>query len=454
MNFVAIFALLTNLISGFPYTSALANSNLQAFQILEESPNGTEINGVSEYLRNAVGGNSQLTYQLLDSHEMLIRLLKIETHTGRLFVDGRIDREVLCPQSSGISFTNPDVDVSCIKQVNILATIQLDINREVSVQTIPIKLAIQDINDNVPSWNSVGKQLDGLPMLEANILEQSSGNKILVPSAYDPDSGRNGEISYSLESYNNPLSGKSLEHNEELVPFSISGPLNGMLQLTPFQTIDYEKQSVYDLLLIASDAGEPPNVGIAHLRVNVIDVNDEAPVFTQQVFTPPGGHGISERTHPGKVILNVTAIDGDASERNSRLTYSMVPSSNRLISEIFSVHPDGRIILRHWLDYETLEPTHMASSPTALHEAPPSKGKQFAFFVKSTDSAPPPYEKTGTALVVIPIIDENDERPIISSRFLGSPDLIKQGEAGKLISLISIRSKEISYSSSVFLAEN
>ncbi|KAL5111253.1 Protocadherin-11 X-linked [Taenia crassiceps] len=400
------------------------------FQIIEESSNGTEIGGVSEYLHNAIGVDPQATFQLLDSHEMLTRLLKIESQTGRLYIDGRVDREALCSQSSGIALTYLDPEASCVKQINILATAQAENNQEVSVQTIPIKLMIQDVNDNTPSWNSAGKQLDGLPILEANIIEQGSGNKILVPAAYDPDSGRNGEISYRLENYRSLSSGDSNELDQGPAPFTISGPISGMLQLTPFQPIDYEKQSVYDLLLIASDAGEPPNVGRAHLRINVIDVNDECPVFTQQIFTPPGGGGISERTHPGEVILNVTAVDGDASERNSRLTYSMVPSSNRLIGEIFSVHPDGRIILRHWLDYETLEPGHMASSTSALREAPPTEGKQFAFYVKATDSAPPPYEKTGTALVVIPIIDENDERPIITSRFLGSPELVKHGESG------------------------
>ncbi|VDL16348.1 unnamed protein product [Hymenolepis diminuta] len=428
MFILTILAVISNvgLVSASPY--AYTDSHSQLFQIIEESPNGTEIIGVSEYLHNAVGPGSKATYQLLDSHEMLTRLLKIESQTGRLYVDNRIDREAICPQSSGISLSYIDPDTSCMKQISVLATVHQD--QEVSVQTIPVKFVILDVNDNAPSWNSAAKKLDGLPILEASILEQASGSKVQVPAAYDPDSGLNGEISYRLENYRNP-SGDDLPNQDQgPAPFTISGPVGGMLQLTPFQPIDYEKQSVYDLLVIASDDGKPPNVGKAHLRVNVIDVNDEAPVFTQQIFTPPGDQGISERTQPGNVILNVTAVDGDASERNSRLTYSMVPSSNRQIGEIFSVHPDGRIILRHWLDYETLEPTHMASSTQALREAPPSKGKQFAFFVKATDSAPPPYEKTGTALVVIPIIDENDERPIISSRFLGSPDLVKHGEAG------------------------
>uniref|UniRef100_A0A5K3F2B6 DEP domain-containing protein n=1 Tax=Mesocestoides corti TaxID=53468 RepID=A0A5K3F2B6_MESCO len=427
---LAIVILTLNILLNTLTPDALNHPHSKVFRIVEESPNGTEIDGISNYLQSFVEARLQATYQLLDSHEMLTRLLKIEPQTGRLFIDGRVDREALCPQSSAISLNYLDPDVTCVKQINILATVRLDDRQKVSVQTIPLKLVIQDVNDNEPSWNTERKKQDGTPILETSILEQGPVNKVLIPAAYDPDSGPNGEISYRLEKYRDPSNGDLERHESGPAPFTISGPVGGMLQLTPFQPIDYEKQSVYDLLLIASDAGTPPKVGTAHLRINVIDVNDEAPVFTQQIFSPPGGHGISERTHPGKVILNVTAIDGDASERNSRLTYSMVPSSNRLIEEIFSVHPDGRILLRHWLDYETLEPSHMVSSGTAAREAPPSKNKQFAFFVKATDSAPPPYEKTGTALVVIPIIDENDERPIITSRFLGPPELVKQGEAG------------------------
>lgn len=424
--FVSI--VLLRLTCSFFTVDAFNDPHFQAFQIVEESPNGTEVAGVSEYLQRSVGIGVRATYQLLDSHELLTRLLKIEPKSGRLYIGGRVDRESLCSQSSSLGLGYREPDTICIKHIHILASIQHEGQREISVQPIPLKLAIQDVNDNAPSWDGVTRLQDGRPLLETRILEQDPNNKVLVPAAHDPDTGLNGEISYRLENYRANSEDEELSYSP--VPFKISGPVNGFLQLTPFHPIDYEKCSVYELDLVATDGGKPSQVGSAHLRVNVIDVNDEAPVFTQRIFTAAGGQGISERTQLGEVILNVTAFDKDASERNSRLTYSMVPGSERLIGEIFSVHPDGRIILRDWLDYESLEPARMASSEAAAREAPPSNRKQFAFYVKATDSAPPPYEKTGTALVVIPIIDENDERPVISSRFLDQSLLGGPGEAG------------------------
>lgn len=439
------------------YDDDFGAPQLQRFRIVEESVNGTEVIGVAEYLRNQVNlkyhsvspssiSNRQTSYQLLDSHEMLTRLLQIEPQTGRLFISGRIDRETLCPQSSSQSSGVMNEEL-CLKRLSVLATVVVDSDKGMEMVTISLELNIEDINDNPPSWNTVGKRplvsvdsLDptGYTILDATILEtpantdfnnlNAGSNRILVSAAYDPDSGLNGEITYHLENFKE----SNVESNQvNPVPFTISGPENGMLQLTPLQSIDYEKKTIYNLLLIATDSGKPQQTSRAHLRIHVIDVNDESPVFTQEIFQPPNGP-ISERTPPGTILLNVTATDADASEANRHLRYSMVPSNNLLIAKFFSVNQDGRIMLRHWLDYETLEPAHMSSSPSAARAALPSTEKQFAFFVQATDSAPSPYNRTGTALVVIPIKDENDEVPIISSRFLGPPGLVRHGEAGML----------------------
>lgn len=47
---------------------------------------------------------------------------------------------------------------------------------------------------------------------------------------------------------------------------------------------DYEKKPSYQLTLHARDRGMPVLTGEATLLINVIDVNDNSPVFDQKVW--------------------------------------------------------------------------------------------------------------------------------------------------------------------------
>ncbi len=125
---------------GITATTATFNDPFtQVFEIVEESPNGTEVEGVSEYLQRSVGVGVQTTYLLLDSHEFLAPLLRIDLNTGRLFIEGRIDRETLCPQASGISSSYLNPDTSCVKQISVLASIPHTSQGEMPVKPIPLR---------------------------------------------------------------------------------------------------------------------------------------------------------------------------------------------------------------------------------------------------------------------------------------------------------------------------
>ncbi|KFQ44446.1 Protocadherin gamma-A7, partial [Nestor notabilis] len=63
----------------------------------------------------------------------------------------------------------------------------------------------------------------------------------------------------------------------------------------------------HELVLRASDGGEPARTGTARIRVAVLDANDNAPVFSQAEYTVP----VPEDVPVGSVLVTVTAADAD-----------------------------------------------------------------------------------------------------------------------------------------------
>ncbi|KER27206.1 hypothetical protein T265_05738 [Opisthorchis viverrini] len=451
--------------ASFPFDVGLPDQNAKVFQVVEEAPNGTEIHGVSEFLQRALnfgqdaykpGSDLDLSFQLLGAQGGLTNALHLDPHSGKLTVVGRIDREALCTKypdktsssltidantyrqqyANSFSYISPPTE-ECVKKLEIIATLSSG-SRQPEMKKLTLSLSIDDINDNSPQWpqlvrtTGIGREQQ-LPVIELQVLESPRNPNVHVPQqarlqlpgAHDPDAGLNGRVTYRIS----PVPGDnqylhSADASTQPLPFILEEGASGTLELVSTTNMDFEKQPLYEMYLIASDSGNPPLTSTALVKVHLIDVNDESPVFEHEVFYPPSG-AISEKTVPGTLILNLSAADADASPANNRLRYLMLP--NPAATKYFIVHPDGRISLRQWLDYET-----MPSSPTTIQIPADTNQvrKQFVFRVQAVDSAPTPYERKGEATVVVPVIDENDEAPVINPRFFGPPELTNHGVLG------------------------
>lgn len=468
--------------SDLAYALSIGGESGNRFQLVEECPNGTEVNGVSNYLQQNVeflhSTSSQQkpelhsNFQLLDIQDPLAQVLSLDPNSGHLTVSGRVDREALCPELAvrkptvhtasnvplfGAEFGplyGPNIN-NCIKKLRVLSTTWLSRQKQPDIKSLPIEILIEDVNDNspewrdLPVWSSFGSDFSGperMSVIEVQLPETSKdlatghlaqSTRISLPLAHDPDDGLNSQLNYRIEPIQ--LSGE-VNSNSKLsvqttasLPFLLEKHANGQLDLVATANLDYEKQSLHQFYLLASDSGSPQLTGTALVKVHLVDVNDEVPVFDRSIFYPASG-AVSEKTTPGTLLLNLSATDSDASIINSRLRYSMVP--NTMAFKYFTVHPDGRVTLRHWLDYESMESSSTVPLPsipsTGLdHSFHVDSKKRFVFQVLAVDSAPQPYEKTGTALVVIPVIDENDEAPIITVRYLGGPEQTNHKEIGK-----------------------
>ena len=115
--------------------------------------------------------------------------------------------------------------------------------------------------------------------------------------------------------------------------------------------LDHEKQSLFRLMVIASDRGQPARTAQTAITVNVADLNDNRPTFSTHVMTIE----VKEGTAAGVEIGSVVAVDADSGE-NGRVSYSIIRGN---VFGAFDIgRTSGKIYTAREVDYE-LAPSYM-----------------------------------------------------------------------------------------------
>uniref|UniRef100_A0A8C0ZPK4 Protocadherin Fat 2 n=1 Tax=Castor canadensis TaxID=51338 RepID=A0A8C0ZPK4_CASCN len=148
------------------------------------------------------------------------------------------------------------------------------------------------------------------------------------------------------------------------------------------RSLDFETNPKYFLSIECSRKGSSSLSDVTTIVVNVTDVNEHRPRFTQDLY----GARVLENAIVGDTILTVSAIDEDG-PLNSNITYSLV-GGNQLGH--FSIHPKkGELQVAKTLDWE--------QTPS------------YSLRLRATDSGQPPlHEDTD---VGIQVVDVNDNPP-------------------------------------------
>uniref|UniRef100_A0A671LNX9 FAT atypical cadherin 2 n=1 Tax=Sinocyclocheilus anshuiensis TaxID=1608454 RepID=A0A671LNX9_9TELE len=150
-----------------------------------------------------------------------------------------------------------------------------------------VEIDVEDINDNAPVFQSLSYVADvseGLPI----------GTSVLQVSAVDRDSGRNSDMTYQLVDKENDF-------------FEID-TLSGILATS--QILDYETSQQFTLKVKATDKGTPPLSDEAQIIVNVIDVNDNPPDFSEPSYRA----SLDEKATCGHIVIKVQASDPDSKD--------------------------------------------------------------------------------------------------------------------------------------------
>ncbi len=129
---------------------------------------------------------------------------------------------------------------------------------------------------------------------------------IILQAARDPDGGMNSVQQYKLS------------HNDN---FRIEVKDRGEDRKMPFlilqKPLDRETSRRHKLVLTALDGGRPPKSGTMDIIVEVLDVNDNMPVFTQEVYSVT----LQENVPVGTTVIQVNATDMDDGP-NGEMFYS------------------------------------------------------------------------------------------------------------------------------------
>uniref|UniRef100_UPI003AAF52F7 protocadherin beta-16-like n=1 Tax=Centroberyx gerrardi TaxID=166262 RepID=UPI003AAF52F7 len=228
-------------------------------------------------------------------------------------------------------------------------------------------IEITDINDNAPVIN--------LKSVTNSIPENvSPGTEVGIINVQDRDSENNRQVRCSIQ---------------QNVPFKLVPSIKNYFSLVTTGQLDRELVSDYNITITATDEGSPPLSSSKTVQLSLADVNDNPPVFEEQVYSAY----VTENNKPGSTLCSVTAGDPDW-RQNGTVVYSILPGdvNGAPISSYLSVNGDtGVIHAVRSFDYEQF--------------------RSFKVHVMARDNGSPPLSSNVTVSVFI--TDVNDNSPQI-----------------------------------------
>ncbi|CAJ1058694.1 protocadherin beta-15-like [Xyrichtys novacula] len=229
--------------------------------------------------------------------------------------------------------------------------------------TVVIHVTVLDANDNVPVFSQA--------VYKASLPENSPVDTLVITvSATDADEGVNGDVNYGFN-----------DVSDENQVFALNSKTG---EVTVAGSIDYEKESSYELQISAKDG-----LGLASyatLIIDITDINDNAPVIYLKSLTNPIPENVSPGTEVG--IINVQDRDSDSNRQvrcsiQQNVPFKLVPS----IKNYYSLVSTGQ------LDRELVSDYNITISATDEGSPPLSSSKTVQLSVADINDNPPVFEE-------------------------------------------------------------
>ncbi|KAG5848309.1 hypothetical protein ANANG_G00097130 [Anguilla anguilla] len=261
-----------------------------------------------------------------------------------------------------------------------------------------VVVSVLDINDNPP----VFEQREYVAAVAEDV---APGSQVLRVFAASRDIEANAEISYAIVSGN------------ERGVFSVN-PQTGDIFVV--ERLDYETSHEFYLTVEATDGGTPSLSDMATVNINLMDVNDNSPVFSQAVYSAV----VSEDAELGRTVVTVAADDADGPAHN-HVRYSITDGNQ---GSPFTIDPvKGEVKVARQLDRERIS--------------------GYTLTVLASDNGSPPTSSSAT--VNIDVSDVNDNPPVFSQ---ANHSLVLQenGPAGTSVLQLTVTDRDASHNGPPF----
>ncbi|XP_061691626.1 LOW QUALITY PROTEIN: uncharacterized protein LOC133509016 [Syngnathoides biaculeatus] len=342
------------------------------YSVAEEVAEGTAVGNIAKDLGLDKGALRGRGYRIVAASAEPI--LEVNQDDGILYVARRIDREEVCVRLS-----------PCVLNLKTVLEHPLEVHY--------VAVEILDVNDHSPVFPEKEKRLE--------ISESATpGARFQLQGAQDPDVGQ-----FSIQQY-------KLAQSEY---FRVEVKDRGQDRKVPFlvliKQLDRETKGRHHLRLTAVDGGKPPKSGSIEIIVDVLDVNDNSPVFDKEVYSV----SLKENVPAGTVVIRVNATDLDQGA-NGEVVYSLGKEVDSKVRHLFSIDPKtGEIQVTGQIDFE--------------------ESQSYVIDIQASDKGPVPL--TTDKSVSITIIDENDNAPEIEVTSFSNA-IKEDAKIGTTVALISV----------------
>ncbi|XP_026050186.1 protocadherin alpha-8-like [Astatotilapia calliptera] len=342
------------------------------YSISEEVEEGTVVGNVAKDLGLEKSTLKGRKYRIVTS--AIDPLFNVDQNDGILYARRKIDREEVCERSS-----------TC--------TINLKTVLENPLEVHYVAIEVVDLNDHSPTFPEKETTLE----IFESVLP---GVRIPLQPARDPDSGP-----FSLQQY-------KLSSNDHFrLEVKDSGDDGKIPVLIVQKSLDRETAGSHTLILTAMDGGKPPKSGTMNILVSVLDVNDNGPIFSKDVYTVM----LHENAPVDTTVIQVNATDLDDGP-NGDVVYSFSNGVNRKFFKLFDINQKtGEIIVKGLIDYEERD--------------------RYEIEIQASDKGLPPMATQKS--VIIKIVDVNDNAPDIEVTSFSS-SIPEDSRPGTTVALISV----------------
>ncbi|OCT86214.1 protocadherin Fat 2 [Xenopus laevis] len=261
--------------------------------VQENSPPGTQVLSITASDEDK-GKDGEIRYSIRDGSDL--STFSINEETGAIRTEAPLDRESVSHYWLSVYATD-------------LGSIPLTSVAEVYIEVI-------DINDNIPQLSQA--------VFYASITENSPPDvSVLQLDANDFDSVSAGKISFQFSNGNSQ-------------GFFALNPSTGLISTTTKQ-LDRENKEEHILEVTVSDNGMPPLQSTSRVVIEVLDVNDNPPMFPQKLFTVQLPEWPLLSVHAP--VYRLAAMDRDKGV-NAKVIYSIIESPG----DMFTIQPSTGVI--------------------------------------------------------------------------------------------------------------